>query len=107
MTQTVEEQQQSASVYNHIQIVGRIGNSPARVNENAPTKFSIAVSQNGDKGPMWLGVDCWEQLAIDVLANKRLYKGVLVEVQGRLAMNQYQGKRYYNIVASSVKMVAL
>lgn len=106
MTQAVEEQQQATRTYNHVQFVGRIGKNPERKSEMAPVKFSLAVGQK-DAPPMWLGIDCWEPLAADVLANKQMYKGVLVEVQGRLVTNVYNGKRYYNVVASSVEIVQL
>lgn len=106
MTQTVEEQQQTARTYNKVQFIGRMGNNPTHGSSQAPVKFSLAVAQK-DAPPMWLGVDCWGQIGTDVLANKSMYKGVLVEVCGRLTMNQYQGKRYFNISASSVEIVVL
>ncbi len=106
MTQTAEEQQQATRIYNKVQFIGRIGKNPEQKSEMAPVKFSLAVGQK-DAPPMWLGVDCWELLAKEVLANKSMYKGVLVEVQGRLVTNVYNGKRYYNVVASSVEVIVL
>lgn len=104
MTQAVE--QQATRTYNKVQFIGRVGGNPTRPTEQAPVKFSLAVSQK-DAPPMWLGVDCWGQLGTDILFNKSIYKGVLVEVQGRLTTNIYNGKRYFNVSASSVEIVKL
>lgn len=55
----------------------------------AYTKFSLAVDQGKDD-TLWLNIICWGDLA--ETAERILYKGAQVFVQGKLKRSSYTGK---------------
>jgi single-stranded DNA-binding protein len=105
MTQTGAKP--STEQYNFVRLRGRLGKSPQRASDSAPVVFDLAVWQGKDREKMWLTVNCWDELGTAVLANDNIYKGVKVDVCGRLTCELYHGKRIYAIAASSVEVVKL
>lgn len=55
----------------------------------AVTTFSVAIS-DGKDSTTWYKVTCWEKLA--ETANEKGKKGTPVYVEGRLKLNEWQGK---------------
>src|SRR5260370_41931010 len=68
----------------------------------ALTKLSLAIDQGKSKDAMWLTVTSWEALAEQV--NVTVNKGDLVEVRGRLSVNKYNDRYYYEVIADSVEV---
>ena len=88
------------NIKNHVQLVGRLGANPeVKVLENGKkiARFSVAVSQTytskqGEKitDVQWHGIVAWNNLAN--IAERILFKGTQVTVDGKLVKRQYINK---------------
>jgi len=88
------------NIKNNVQLIGRLGANPeVKILENGTklARFSIAVTQtyatkNGEKvnDVQWHPVVAWGNLA--TIAERLLYKGTEVTVDGKLFKRSYTGK---------------
>jgi single-strand DNA-binding protein len=105
MTQTPTK---GDSIWNKVTFTGNLGKDPEMSytkGGHAVTKFSVAVSQGKDKPAMWLSVETWNKLAEQ--CNTKLTKGSRIEIDGRLAQDQWEkdGQKRYalKVVAQMVR----
>lgn len=85
------------SYLNKVQIIGHLGDAPS-LNHTQSGKpvanFSVATTLKGTKGQPditeWHRVTVWDNLALN--AQKYLFKGSLVYVEGRLQTREYTTK---------------
>lgn len=83
---------------NRYECIGNLGKDPDMnvTNDGTPfTRFTVAVSQGkdqqGKENPaLWWNVVCWRELA--ERANRFLYKGAKVFVEGRIVQRSYNDK---------------
>ncbi len=97
---------------NHVQIVGRLGANPeVKIMDNGSkfARFSIAVTETyttkkGEKvtDVQWHPVVAWGPLAS--VAERLLYKGTQVTVDGKLSKTRYTDKE--GIKRSSTEIIA-
>lgn len=83
----------------NVTAVGRLGSDPAPVTKGGKlTKASLAVNQRVKKDGEWAdGPTMWFDLNTAGPQLVGLSKGDLVQVTGRLAMREYEGKRFWTI----------
>lgn len=87
---------------------GRAGKDPEIMKgQGHGAKFSMAASERYKQGEewkertTWMNVQAWGKLADFVMRHVR--KGEKVLVKGKLAVSDYNGKTYTNIVAAEVE----
>ena len=87
---------------------GNLGKDPERrtfANGSTVVRGRIAVNQGKDKEPMWLGVTVWaEEHPVAAKALEDAPKGRRVDVVGRLSCREYEGREYFDVTASSVRV---
>ncbi len=80
---------------NQVTLVGRVGQAPVSTTfsdtDNKLAKFSIAVNDYSSKSdspePMWVDIECWNNLAERVLST--VTEGREVVISGRLSISKY------------------
>jgi len=80
-------------VLNRLTAIGNLTRDPElkKVSDSmCVCKFSIAINNVIKKSVVYLDVECWNKTAIN--CNKFLNKGSSVSIDGRLELNQWQGK---------------
>ena len=100
---------------NSVVIVGRVGQDPEMKyfeSGKVRTSFSVAVNRwnarTKEQITDWFNVDVWAKQA--EFAGEWVKKGALVSVEGRLAVNKWQGpdgepQMRYLIVAQNINFV--
>jgi single-strand DNA-binding protein len=100
--------EQTTIISNQVIFAGNLGRDPEMSytkGGKALTRFSLGVYQGQGKDTMWLNVICWEALAERV--SKEISVGNKVQVEGRLTCRKYEGKSYYDVIASSVEVIGV
>tara|TARA_R100000664_G_C2749162_1_gene136567 strand:+ start:951 stop:1337 length:387 start_codon:yes stop_codon:yes gene_type:complete len=89
---------------NSITIFGHLGADPEERAGNSRTfaKGRLGVSQPKDKPTMWFDLVCFNQWAMRDLMRGGRGSGCVVT--GQLEMREYQGKVYYSIICSGVRI---
>lgn len=88
---------------NDVYFEGRLGRDPER--KGGVVKFSLAVwagkdRETGKDKTLWLTVICFKELAGEV--EKSFRKGDEISVSGKLDMNVYKEKEYWQVIADTV-----
>ena len=99
--------------YANAEIQGHLGKDPqsaTTTNGNQYCKFSIAVNRRkkisgewADDGTDWYYCTAWGSQAEWCQSN--LSKGVCANVQGRISINEKDGKRYTDIVVNEARVI--
>lgn len=88
------------------QIIGRLGKDPER--KGVVAVFSVATdgkkTKEGEKTTDWHRCVAFGKTADFVLEHAK--KGDLVMVEGRLQFNEWEGKRYHEIMAGYVNLLS-
>jgi len=89
---------------NSFTVFGHLAADPEEREGNARTfaKGRLGVSQPKDKPTMWFDLVCFNQWAMRDLMRGGRGSGCVVT--GQLEMREYQGKLYYSIVCSGVRV---
>lgn len=106
-----------AITLNRYECIGNLGKDPDLqvTSEGTPfTRFTVAVSmgknaQGVDNPPLWWNVVCWRNLAEQ--AEKFLYKGAKVFLEGRIVPREYtdrngQQQKAFDLVANNFQLLS-
>lgn len=92
---------------NSVSLIGRVGKNPElkyTTNNNAVTRFSLAVKGNDKDSTMWIRIVAWKNTAETVV--RYVKKGDLLGISGRLDARKYQkegeNRTIYEVVADRV-----
>ena len=89
---------------NSVAFFGHLGADPEERAGNSRTfvKGRLGVSQPKDKPTMWFDLVCFNQWAMRDLMRGGRGSGCVVT--GQLEMREYEGKIYYSIICSGVRI---
>lgn len=92
---------------NELVISGNLGQDAVNVQGN--TKFSVAVNErrkakSGDYESKTIWMDCFYPGASKVW--QYMKKGDFVVVKGKVDINEYDGKKYFQVIVSKVELTS-